>query len=85
MTSTTKHDPELAAEGMRLLPRKVRNLHPRAQVQSLRRIATRALGQADRTRQYTPEDAAGAAKLDRKALVATEAMKALNAEHALGY
>jgi hypothetical protein len=85
MTSTTNHNPQLAAEGMSLLPRKVRSQHPRAQVQSLRRIATRAVGQADRIRQYTPQDTAGAAELDRKALVATEAMKMLNAVHGLGY
>lgn len=80
-----------AERGMKLLSKKVRGLHPRAQVQSLHRIATRALGQADRAIQYIdlakdPAEArADAAAKRQKAEDAAAAMIRLNADHNLGY
>lgn len=75
---------EAAARGLKLLSKHNRSLHPRAQVQSLRRSAVRALGQADRAVQFSG-DHERAAKLRTKAADATEAMLWLNTEHSLGY
>jgi hypothetical protein len=70
--------------GMKLLSASARKLHPRAQVSSLKRIATRALGQAERKRKYSGDEA-GARKLDKKAKDALAAMQKLNRDHKLGY
>jgi len=72
------------SRGLKLIPANVRQAHPRAQVQSLRRIATRALNTADRAVEYS-NDHAEAAKLRAKAADALAAMQWLNTEHKLGY
>lgn len=89
--STTSFDAAAAERGMKLLPKRNRTLHPRAQVQSLRTIAVRATKKADwliELGQQSPEFAAKPeeiAKLRRKASDAVEACCKLNAEHGLGY
>lgn len=84
MTDSTSVVPPLAAEGLKLLSAKHRKMHPGAQVQTLRRMAARALGQAERTEQYSHDYEAGR-KLRRKAQAACEAMLYLNVAHDLGY
>jgi hypothetical protein len=95
VTSTTTYDADLAAAGIKLLSKKDReHLHPRAQVQKLRRIAVRATNKADwngeLAAQYPGDemyatDPEEQTKLRLKARQATEAMCLLNAEHGLGY
>ena len=88
---------ELAEEGMRFLSRKDRELHPAAQIQKLRRIAVRALSDADwrdgvpskqnprppRRLDFSAEENAYIAGKRRRAAAAVEAMLKLNAEHKL--
>lgn len=47
MTAMTTTPNESALRGLKLLSKQHRKLHPRAQVQTLRRIAVRATGKAD--------------------------------------
>lgn len=85
---------EAAARGLKLLSAKHRKLHPHAQVQTLRRIAVRALEAADWNEELAGRypndsnykvDAAKQRVLRAKASDATEACIWLNQEHKLGY
>jgi hypothetical protein len=74
-----------------LIPKSQRGSHPRAQVQSLKRIATRALNTADRITEFAYGDALSADQKDEqkalraKAKAALAEMQAMNREHKLGY
>lgn len=88
----TPGQPPVAAErGMKLLDKHQRSLHPRGQVQALRRKAAIAIGKADRCEEFAHlwDDPAAqrrkAAEYRRRAVDCTEAMVWLNAEHNLGY
>lgn len=83
---------ESAKRGLKLLSARHRKLHPRAQVQTLRRVAVRALNKADWQEQLAresngawPADPKEVAELRTKAADATEAMLYLNRSHSLGY
>lgn len=85
---------ESAARGMKLLSNQHLKLHPRAQVQTLRRVAVRAIGKADWNEELAatyPDDAtyqvdpAEQRKLRAKAEDALAAAIWLNNEHSLGY
>lgn len=83
---------EKAARGLKLLSARHRTLHPRAQVQTLRRIAARSLSAADwqvelaqRHPDLCPLDQAKVDRLQAKAFDAIEACLWLNQEHELGF
>ena len=82
---------EAAERGLKRLSPQHRKLHPRAQVQALRKMAAIALGKADRCEQYAhlhsdPLHARQqAARYRAKAVECTEAMVKLNTDHDLGY
>ncbi len=88
----TQADRDAAADrGMKLLDKRQNNLHPRAQLQALRRKAAIAIGKADRMYEHAHlyDDPAAQRTLARaqsqRAIDCTEAMVRLNAEHGLGY
>ena len=60
---------EQIERGLKMIPKKTRRMHPRAQVQSLRRIANLALTKGN----------------TQRAQDALAAMRYLNSEHDLGY
>ena len=83
---------EAAERGLKLLSARNRKLHPRGQVQSLVRIARRAIANADwleelavRHPDTCPLDTAKVAAKRAKASDAMEACLWLNTEHKLGY
>ncbi len=69
-----------AEEGMKLLSKKARGLHPRAQVASLKRIAQRALTMRDWDKYKNQRS-----EMLVKAKNAIAAMQKLNRDHHLGY
>lgn len=98
MNNATSTDNVLAA-GLRLLTRKDRQLHPRGQVQKLRRIAVRALNDADfregiptpsypeppQRFDFSDTESEQIAAKRARAAAALAAMQYLNREHNLGY
>lgn len=92
-------DQELVAEGMRLLSRKDLLMPPHGQVAKLRRIAVRAMSDADwregipskqnprppKRLNFSPEEDAYIADKRHRAAAAIAAMQALNNQHHLGY
>jgi hypothetical protein len=91
---------ELAAEGLKLLTRKDRErLNYVQQVMKLRRIAVRAMSDADwragipskqhpqppKRTDFSPEQDAHIASQRYRAAIAIAAMQQLNTEHQLGY
>jgi hypothetical protein len=73
-----------AEAGLKLLSASQKQRHPRAQVQTLRKMAKIALGKAERMRKYS-NDEAGAKKQEKKAKDALAAMQKLNRDHKLGF
>jgi len=94
MPNTTTFDPVLAEAGLRYLTKRQKENHPRAQVQTLRRIAVRAMAKADHLEQLNLVHGEGSIcwtdpsvidDLHNRAKIAGEAMKCLNVVHELGY
>lgn len=91
MSAQTPAQLAAAERGMKLLDKRQNNLHPRGQVQALRRKAAIAIGKADRCEEHAhlwPDPDAQrdqARKYRQRAIDCTEAMVKLNADHDLGY